>query len=181
MTQHNDVPAIIDIEASAFGVGSYPIEVGLVLPCGTPHCTLIKPAPDWHRWDADAQQAHGIPRETLYMYGRPVAEVARQLNEWLRGKTIYSDAWGNDGSWLALLFDVAGCKQRFKVESLRGLMSEDQASIWHPVKERVAAELGQQRHRASTDARVLQMTFARTREIAASPMAASAISTRHFC
>ena len=36
-------PIIIDIEASGFGRGSYPIEVGLVLPDGTPHCFLIAP------------------------------------------------------------------------------------------------------------------------------------------
>jgi hypothetical protein len=176
-----DIPAVIDIEASALGAGSFPIEVGLVLSCGTPFCTLIKPAQDWHRWDGSAEQAHGIPRETLYMYGRTVPEVAQALNDRLRGQTIYSDAWGNDGSWLALLFETAGCKQRFRVESLRALMSEEQACLWHPVKQRVATELALKRHRASADARILQMTFIRTREIAASQLAATTVGPLNFC
>lgn len=181
MTLPNDIPAVIDIEASAFGAGSYPIEVGLVLPCGTPYCSLIKPAADWHRWDASAERAHGIARETLYMHGRSVGEVARALNERLRGRTVYSDAWGNDGSWLALLFDAAGVRQRFRIESLRALMSEDQASVWHPIKQRVAAELPLTRHRASADARILQMTFVRTRDIAAWPLTASTVGPLSFC
>jgi hypothetical protein len=35
-------PNIIDIEASGFGVDSYPIEVGIVLSTGQKYCALIK-------------------------------------------------------------------------------------------------------------------------------------------
>ena len=35
-------PAVLDIEASGFGVGSYPIEVGFVLPDGQSYCSLLR-------------------------------------------------------------------------------------------------------------------------------------------
>jgi hypothetical protein len=49
------LPAIIDLEASGFGKGSYPIEVGFVLPEGAMYCTLIQPAPHWRHWDDKAR------------------------------------------------------------------------------------------------------------------------------
>jgi hypothetical protein len=36
---------VIDVEASGFGRGSYPIEVGFVLPDGEAVCTLVRPRP----------------------------------------------------------------------------------------------------------------------------------------
>ena len=40
-------PPILDVEASGFGPGSYPIEIGYVLGDGTAYCTLISPAISW--------------------------------------------------------------------------------------------------------------------------------------
>ena len=53
------LPTILDIEASGFGPGSYPIEVGLVLPDGDAWCSLIRPEPGWLHWDPSAEQVHG--------------------------------------------------------------------------------------------------------------------------
>ncbi len=155
-------PLVIDIEASGFGAGSYPIEVGVAMPDGQVRCLIIRPEPEWQHWDSKAEQLHGISREILLEHGSLVVDVARQLNEWLQGETVYSDAWGNDSSWLALLFDAAGVSQRFKLESLRALLSEHQVSVWHTTKNQVSNETTGQRHRASTDAQVLQQTYMRT-------------------
>src|SRR5262249_19417571 len=95
-------PDVIDIEASGFGAGSYPIEVGLVTAEGERFCTLVRPASHWNHWDPKAASLHGISRQSLIEFGRPVAEVARALNEKLSGRTAYSDAWGYDFTWLAL-------------------------------------------------------------------------------
>ena len=46
-------PYIIDVEASGFGNGSYPIEVGVVLNNGEKFCTLIVPAANWTHWDEE--------------------------------------------------------------------------------------------------------------------------------
>ena len=81
------------------------------------------------------------------------------LNEWLRGSTVYSDAWGNDSCWLAKLFQEAGVRQGFKVDSIVALLSQEQAAHWHEAKAETLAELKLVRHRASNDAMVLQRTL----------------------
>jgi len=160
------LPVIIDIEASGFGAGSYPIEVGFVLPDGKAYCTLIRPEPGWTRWDDRSEQVHHIPRGILGERGRGVEEVAATLNRLLAGRCAYSDAWGNDSTWLALLFEHARVRQAFRLESLRALIDERQAEIWHPVKESITRELDFCRHRASCDALILQRTWERTRQLA---------------
>lgn len=155
-------PAILDVEASGFGRGSYPIEVGFVLPDGRSHCLLIRPEPDWQEWDAEAERLHGIPRAQLLTKGRSAFEVAQFLNDHLGGLTVYSDAWGNDQSWLALLFEYAALPIRFRLDTLRKLLSEAQLQLWADTKKAVERELDLGRHRASNDARVLQLAYQRT-------------------
>lgn len=159
-------PAVIDVEASGFGRHSYPVEVGVALPGGETHCLIIRPHPEWQHWDDSAQSLHGIDRRTLLTHGKSLDYVARSLNRWLGGLSVYSDAWGNDSTWLALLFEYAGISQHFQVESLRALMSEAQAAHWHKVKKQVIEEYGYRRHRASQDALILQTTFLKTAELA---------------
>ena len=158
-----DTPAILDMEASGFGRASYPIEVGYALPDGRTFCTLIQPASEWTHWDAGAEALHHIPRSAVLQHGRHVRDVAQHLNEQLRGRTIYSDGWANDYSWLAALFDAAGKRPAFKLDNLRALLNEHEAANWHVVKKQVERELSLQRHRASSDARVLQLTLTRLR------------------
>ena len=157
-------PIVIDVEASGFGRGSYPIEVGVAMPTGETHCMIICPAPQWQHWDSEAESLHGISRDTLIQHGHDPIDVARQLNQWLAGTTVYSDAWGNDSSWLGLLFDYADMSQHFKLDSLRALLTEQQLAIWHDVKDAVFKESRFDRHRASNDALVLQKTYCRTAE-----------------
>ena len=89
----SETPTIIDIEASAFGAGSYPIEVGLALPNGATRCFLIRPEADWTRWDPGSEAAHGVSRELLAQRGLPVAAIAGSLNHILADTTVHSDAW----------------------------------------------------------------------------------------
>lgn len=152
-------PAILDIEASGFGLGSYPIEIGFVTSEGQPWCSLVRPERDWQHWDPQAALVHGITREQLLRHGRSSSDIAAMLNDKLGGQTIYSDAWAHDYAWLARLYDVAGCSPHFKLDNLRALLSDAQAASWHEVKHGVALRLGLQRHRASADARLLQQTY----------------------
>ena len=157
-------PTVLDVEASGFGRNSYPIEVGFVLPNGHSYCALIRPEAQWTHWDDAAAQIHHIPRQLIEQRGLPVLEVARQLNAHLAGQTVYSDGWVNDYSWLGCLFDAAQTSPSFKLESLRQLLTEQQANQWHAVKASISAERGAQRHRASADARLLQLTLQRVRQ-----------------
>jgi len=158
-----DWPTVLDIEASGFGRHSYPIEVGYVLPDGHCFCTLIRPQPQWTHWDAQAEQVHHIARHLLSERGKPVQAVAARLNADLAGQTVYSDGWAHDFSWLGALFDEAEMSPSFHLENLRKLLTESEADRWHLVKAEISAERGTQRHRASADARLLQLTFQRLR------------------
>jgi hypothetical protein len=152
-------PAFLDIEASGFGRDSYPIEIGFVLPDGQAWCTLVRPEPEWLHWDAAAQALHGISRDAVLRHGRPAIDVARELNRRLGGQVVYSDGWAHDYAWLARLFDAAGRTPTFRLEHLRRILDEKAAQGWQAARERVLAERPNQRHRASSDARVLQRTW----------------------
>jgi hypothetical protein len=166
------VPAILDIEASGFGRHSYPIEIGFALPNGQTFCTLIRPQADWDHWDPEAEQMHGISRHSLLQRGRSVTEVAQLLNEQLKGMTVYSDGWANDYSWLGSLFEAAARQPSFRLENLRALLLDKEADQWHDVKGVIASERGAQRHRASADARMLQLTLQRLRRQDLNPSSA---------
>ncbi len=153
------VPAVIDVEASGFGRGSYPIEVGVALPDGRTACFLIRPAEPWTHWDPAGEAVHGISREILLRHGKPVHHVARELNELLADGTVYSDGWGHDSGWIARLFDQAGLPQRFRVAQLQGLFGEAHYELWHATYEEVARTLDFRRHRASSDAYLIQQTY----------------------
>jgi DNA polymerase III epsilon subunit-like protein len=152
---------VIDIEASGFGRHSYPIEVGYVLPDGRARCTLITPAAGWTHWDDGAARVHGITRETLLQHGKPVHEVAQMLNADLAGMTAYCDGWAHDYTWLAVLFDAAELAPHFKLESVNRLLRDSQLAQLDDARRGATQELGLTRHRASSDARVLQQALAR--------------------
>jgi len=158
-----DMPAVLDIEASGFGRDSYPIEVGFVRPDGQTYCTLIRPAPAWTHWDPAAEKVHRIPLATVIRHGRDVTEVATQLNERLQGLTMYCDGWAHDYTWLNVLFEAAGLTPSFRLDNLRALLTEQEAAFWGVVKKQVATEMRLPRHRASSDAKILQHTLMRLR------------------
>lgn len=163
-TQLSPPPGILDVEASGFGRGSYPIEIGISLSDGSSHCFLIRPMPDWTHWDTQAEQVHGISREILLKHGQEPRDVAEKLNSLLLGQVLYSDAWSYDNSWVAQLFDSVDLVPKFRIESLRMLLDEAIVEHWEPCKQQVITELNLTRHRASADARILQMTFIRARQ-----------------
>ncbi|MCM2131598.1 3'-5' exonuclease [Larsenimonas rhizosphaerae] len=157
------LPVILDVEASGFGRGSYPIEVGLARADGTTCALLIQPCEEWVHWDPKAELLHGISRARLAREGYPVRDVARWLNDELKDVQIaYSDSWGFDNTWLSLMFHHAGMLPGFRLESLRRLLDEAQLNRWSDVKEEVLCDASIRRHRAGEDARLLQLTYLRS-------------------
>ncbi len=160
------LPIIIDVEASGFGKGSYPIEIGLAMADGvTSRCFLITPLPEWQHWDEGAEQVHGISRATLMRHGKPAQWVAEQLNQLLWGQTVCSDAWAHDSSWIGKLYDAVDSHPRFRITTLRDQLSDDQLKFWQQARNELT-RVHQQRHRASTDARLIQQTFALSQRFA---------------
>lgn len=152
-------PAILDIEASGFGHGSYPIEIGIILPNSDIHGFLIKPETGWTHWDTTAEQLHGISRLELERQGKPARDIASRINRILDGTIIYSDAWGHDFAWLYRLFHVAKLSPRFKFDTIISLLTEEQMNRWNSEKERQFSLVPGTRHRASIDALVVQNTI----------------------
>ena len=125
------------------------------------HSFLIRPEEDWTHWSDEAEQIHGISREQLLEEGQDIQSIAYQMNELLRGQTLYSDAWSFDSSWIGRLYDSAGIVQRFRIETINKLLSPRQVEFWHPTKEDVLQDLGVRAHRAANDVQVLQETYQR--------------------
>jgi len=157
-------PIILDIEASGFGTGSYPIEVGYVDSFGKTWCALVKPEAGCVHWDEGAAALHQISRESLFERGREAASVAAHLNQTFSKQVIYSDGWYQDFVWINRLFDFANMTPSFKLEDLRTVLTPYQQSIWHEAKASIIERRQAVRHRASTDALVLQLTWLKTSE-----------------
>lgn len=156
------VPIVIDFEASGFGKGSYPIEVGFSRRHGEGWCTLIRPEDNWEHWDSKAAQIHGIPREILIERGKSPLLVTEHLNMFLNGHTVYTDGWTQDYVWMARLYDAAENTPSFRLADFREIISQAQENLWHSTKQQVQSDLNVSRHRASNDARILQLTWLRT-------------------
>ena len=155
------LPCVLDIEASGFGAGSYPIEVGYVMPDGRAACMLVQPTGDWTHWNEAAERVHGISRSVLLAHGHPPRDVALALNRDLAGLTVYCDGWAHDYPWLAALFEEADARPAFKLASVRELMDEPTLALLPELQRQALQELGMHRHRASNDARALQLAIDR--------------------
>lgn len=158
-----DAPAVLDIEGSGAGPGSHPVEVGFVLAGGQTYCSLIKPIAAWTHWDPAAEKVHRIPRQTVIAHGRDVVEVATQLNARLHGLTVYCDGRADAQALLDTLFAAAGLPPSFRLDDLRTLLTDREAAFWDVIKRQVTTEMRLQRHRASSDAKILQQTLMRLR------------------
>jgi len=158
------LPVIIDIEASGFGKGSYPIEIGYYRPDGQSYCALIRPEAVWTHWDSSAEKVHGIAREQLLTRGKPVAKVCLELNRKLRGQRIYCDAWAYDYVWLSVMYDAADLVPSFELKDMRDLLGDCEQALWHATRAIVEVRLHLRRHRASGDARTLFETLMEARK-----------------
>jgi hypothetical protein len=156
------VPIIIDFEASGYGHESYPIEVGFSGRHGEGWCSLIRPEQNWSHWDENTAERHLIPREILIERGNTTQFIAEQLNFFLKDRQVYSDTLEQDQQWLQVLYDSAQIQPCFQVMDLFSIISDTQKQLWESTKIQVIKELGVARHRASSQARILQMTWLRT-------------------
>jgi len=83
------------------------------------------------------------------------------------GQTVYTDGWYQDFVWLHSLYEAAGFSPRFKLEDLSVTLTPGQQAVWHETKQAIRDAFALQQHRASTDAKVLQLTWLKTAEMAA--------------
>lgn len=160
------LPSIIDVEASGFGAVSYPIEIGIVRYDGAKWCKLLRPFDSWVHWDRKAESLHGITQQMLQTRGEEPRKVCVELNNFLGNTVVYSDGWVVDNPWLIKLYAAAQVEMSFTCRALEYILSEAQMNQWHEVKSRLASQLDVKRHRASSDAMVIQQTYAKTLSLA---------------
>lgn len=98
----------LDFEASSLGKRGFPIEVGWAAEDGSTYGSLIRPAPGWEEWNAEAERVHGIPKKRLFREGAPHGEVAAHMVEMLAAHDLYASAPSWDGHWLSLLLRASG-------------------------------------------------------------------------
>lgn len=98
----------IDFEASSLGKRGFPVEVGWAAEDGSEEAHLIRPAPGWEEWSAEAEGIHGLSRDQLRREGEPHDAVARRMVDALSGHALYASAPSWDGQWLSRLLRAAG-------------------------------------------------------------------------
>ena len=124
--------AFLDFEASSLGKKSYPIEVAWVFEDGREASYLIRPAPGWTDWDADAEAIHHISQEMLSRQGEAHDVVAQTMLDALSGHDLLASAPSWDGKWLSALLRAAGAPrhslrlrdtEEAQMEALREIIS----------------------------------------------------------
>lgn len=137
----------VDFEASGIAPDSYPIEIAVV-SADFEYQALIRPVYYWTHWSWDAQDMHGISRETLLVEGIEPGAIAVELNARFAGAKICSDS-PQDGFWFEALYEAAGIEPSFEVLPLESFVGRPRADeIYRLLPNRHA-------HRALPDAQAL--------------------------
>ena len=124
----------LDFEASSLRKNGFPIEAGWVFEDGISENHLIRPAPGWSDWDAEAEGIHGIPRAVLEAEGAPHHVVAGRMVEVLSGHALYASAPSWDGKWLSLLLRSAGfARHALRLKDTEEAQFESAAEVLRPV------------------------------------------------
>lgn len=161
----------IDFGASSLGKRGFPVEVGWAAEDGSEEAHLIRPAPGWTEWSAEAERVHKLSLDRLLREGEPHDAVARRMVDVLSGHALYASAPSWDGQWLSKLLRAAGLPRhalrlRDTEEAQRpaatdalkraGVREEDWPRLLDEIlgsARRAAEEAGPPAHRALDDAR----------------------------
>lgn len=110
-----DLFVFTDIEASALGAGSFPIEIGWAGVDLVPHHFLIKPHQTWTKefWNPESEKVHNISWEQLMEEGINPKEAAERVIDAFRQKLIISDNPSYEAKWFLRLFEAVDIKADF--------------------------------------------------------------------
>lgn len=148
---------VMDFEASALSLDSFPIEVGIAVmfaPSGaiTSWASLIRPDPAWPldaQWDPYAERLHGISRWDLREGLTPHAAVTALNSRIPPGATVWCDGGHYDLRWMERLAAAAGIEPSFMLRDLSAAWAGNVVLV-----ERFRSALAQEHrpHRAGPDA-----------------------------
>src|SRR5205085_4024079 len=126
----------LDFEASSLSKQSYSVEVAWIFEDGASESHLIRPAPNWTKWDPKAAAIHGISRDELERAGTPHEEVAHRMVTVLDRQDLLASAPSWDGKWLSVLLRAAGLPRH----ALR--LRDSEAAQAEAARQRLAGRLG---------------------------------------
>lgn len=150
--------AFLDIEASGFGPGSWPVEIGWAFPFDRKRngSVLVRPIPAWTHWDMTSQSnCHGLSRDFLEKEGSLPAEALGHIEDALSGCTIYVQDPEYDRSWFRVLVEAAGRDSTIRLNDAGALFEARALRRRHnlsAIRRDVAARFPHS-HRAEADAR----------------------------
>lgn len=152
-------PSILDFEASGLDAASYPIQVAVLLEGEQEHDWFIQPEANWSYWDPVAEEIHGYSRDEIVAKGKPVADVAVELNRALEGQIIFCDALEWDSFWLRRLYDAAYIKPKFELHDLSELLTPLQLKAFRLEVEKISASGTYRHHHAEEDVKLILQAY----------------------
>lgn len=152
---------ILDFEASGLDQASYPIEIAF-WQHGQVHSWLILPEPTWEYWCTTAEGMHGISREDLLRYGKPVSTVAMEVNTVMSSHVVYSDAANWDDFWLHRLYEAANITPGFEIASIFMLLDPHERDSFLQEKDTLARSGAYRHHRAGEDVKLIRQAYLNT-------------------
>jgi hypothetical protein len=112
--------------------------VGWAFADGRTEGHLIRPAPGWTDWNADAEAIHAIARATIEREGADHRVVAARMIDVLAGHELYASAPSWDGKWLSALLRAAGLpRHALRLQDSEVAQREAVAGLLEPL---IAAE-----------------------------------------
>jgi hypothetical protein len=123
---------------------------------------LIKPFNDWNHWDIEAEKLHGISKKSLDEKGISGTQICLELNDFIGSQQTFSDGWVVDSPWLVKLYDRSQIELGFRLSPLEMILKECQYDVWDKVKTDILRKMHTSRHRASSDAELIQRTYVET-------------------
>jgi len=140
---------------------SFPIQVAIIKEDGSTFDRYIRPSDKWietYNWDPASQDIHNIPLNTLLDIGKPLKEVAEDLNEFVGDGTVYCDGGLYDIGWCNELYEAAKIKRTFRLGSVTELYEyhAGDKQLWE-VKQIAADKLKLKEHDALNDVKIIQL------------------------
>lgn len=154
---------VIDFEASGLEANSYPIQVA-VYNGKDSYDAYIRPADDWTHWNIDSQNIHNIPRTLLIDVGKPIKQVANDLNEFIGDITVYCDGGIYDIGWANALYESAQIKRSWLIgDVVSHAMRGQERSVlratgkhWFQLKRDIGEQYNMREHDALNDAKIIR-------------------------
>lgn len=154
---------VIDFEASSLAHNSYPIQVA-VCNANDSYSAYLRPQDNWTDWNQSSQDIHNIPRQLLFDVGKPVQQVAEELDAFIGKEIAYCDGGIYDIHWANTLYEAAGMTKswyygdvvQYALQGQNRSVQMATGMTWFDFKNHVAEKLELKQHDALNDVKIIR-------------------------